>query len=114
MLFYDPVVLGVVLLLSTHHAKGLDSSPHTITFVAADEDVRLEVLDWGGPPGARALVLLSGLGDTAHVFDKFAPRLTDGYHVLGVTRRGFGKSSAPPVVGPATYSADRLGDDLSR
>ena len=30
----------------------------------------------------------------------------------GITIRGFGKSSAPPVVGPATYSADRLGDDV--
>jgi len=101
-----------VLLLSTRHARGLDSSPHTVTFVAADKDVSLEVLDWGGPPGARALVFLSGLGDTAHVFDKFAPRLSDSYHVLGITRRGFGKSIAPAVVGPVAYSADRLGDDV--
>lgn len=57
----------VVLLLSTREAKGLDSSPHAITFVAADKDIRLEALDWGGPPGARALVFLSGPGDTAHV-----------------------------------------------
>jgi len=37
-----------VLLLSTRHAKGLDSSPHSVTFVAADKNVSLEVLDWGG------------------------------------------------------------------
>src|SRR4051812_4157419 len=58
--------------------------------------VALEVLDWGGngPP----LVFLGGLGSTAHVFDDFAPQFTDSFHVVGITRRGFGASSAsaPP------------------
>jgi non-heme chloroperoxidase len=67
------------------------------------------VLDWGG--SGRPLVLLAGLGDTAHVFDEFAPKLTATYHVYGITRRGFGSSSAPaPLNG--NYSADRLGDDV--
>jgi len=54
-------------------------------------NVRLEVLDWGGrgPP----LVFLSGLQDVAHGFDDFAPRFTDHYHVLAITRRGYGASS---------------------
>jgi pimeloyl-ACP methyl ester carboxylesterase len=39
---------------------------------------------------------------------KFAPKLTDTYHVYGITRRGFGSSSAPA----SGYSADRLGDDV--
>jgi non-heme chloroperoxidase len=50
----------------------------------------------------------TGLGNTAHVFDKFAPKFTDEYHVYGITRRGFGDSSAPAIG----YSADRLGDDV--
>jgi pimeloyl-ACP methyl ester carboxylesterase len=54
------------------------------------------------------LVLLTGLGDNAHVFDRFAPKLTGAYHVFGVTRRGFGASSAAE----SGYSADRLGDDV--
>jgi non-heme chloroperoxidase len=56
--------------------------------------VRLEVLDWGGtgPP----LVFLSGLQDVAHGFDAFAPRFTDRFRVLAVTRRGYGASSQPP------------------
>jgi pimeloyl-ACP methyl ester carboxylesterase len=58
------------------------------------------------------LVLLAGLGNTAHVFDKFAPKLSAAYHVYGITRRGFGASSAPLPSGDATYSADRLGDDV--
>lgn len=55
-----------------------DPSPHTMQFVTADntanKPVNLEVLDWGG--SGRPLVLLAGLGNTAHIFDKFAPNLT--------------------------------------
>jgi pimeloyl-ACP methyl ester carboxylesterase len=71
--------------------------------------VKVEVLDWGGV--GRPLILLAGLGYDAHVWDKFAPLLTEHYHVYGITRRGFGASSAPtPADG--NYSADRLGDDV--
>src|ERR1700722_7294174 len=70
-----------------------DPSPHTVQFVTVDENVKLEVLDWGGT--GRPLVLLAGLGNTAHVFDEFAPKLTPEYHVYGITRRGYGASSHP-------------------
>jgi non-heme chloroperoxidase len=83
-----------------------DPSPHTIQFVTVDKKVKLEVLDWGG--SGRSVVLLAGLGSTAHTFDEFAPKLTPEYHVYGITRRGYGASSVP-VSG---YSADRLGDDV--
>lgn len=43
-----------------------DPSPHTVQFVAVDENVKLEVLDWGR--SGKPLVLLAGLGNTAHVF----------------------------------------------
>jgi non-heme chloroperoxidase len=56
----------------------------------------------------RPMVLLTGLGDNAHVYDKFAPKLSSTYHVYGITRRGFGASSAPA----SGYSADRLADDV--
>src|SRR5579864_4829849 len=71
-----------------------DPSPHKVQFVTVDEGVRLEVLDWGGT--GRPVVLLAGRGFTAHVFDGFAEKLTDSYHVYGITRRGFGASSRPP------------------
>jgi pimeloyl-ACP methyl ester carboxylesterase len=64
------------------------------------------VLDWGGT--GRPLVLLAGQGNTAHVFDEFAPRLASLGHVYGITRRGFGRSSVPP----SGYDADRLADDV--
>jgi pimeloyl-ACP methyl ester carboxylesterase len=83
-----------------------DPSPHTLQFVTVDDNVKLEVLDWGG--SGRPLVLLAGLGNTAHIFDDFAPKLTSDYHVYGITRRGYGASSVPA----SGYSADRLGDDV--
>ena len=55
--------------------------------------VQLEVLDWGGT--GETLVLLTGLGDNAHVYDQFAYQFTDRFHVIGITRRGFGRSSQP-------------------
>ncbi len=66
-------------------------------------------MDWGGT--GRPVVLLAGLGGTLHGFDGFAPRLTGRYHVYGITRRGYGASSAPDPVGN-NYAADRLGDDV--
>ena len=83
-----------------------DPSPHRVQTVVVEPGVSLEVLDWGGsgPP----IVLLAGLGNTAHVFDDFAPKLVESGHVYGITRRGFGASSVPK----AGYTADRLGDDV--
>ena len=42
-----------------------------------------------------SILLLAGHGDTAHIFDDFAPRLTSSFHVFAMTRRGFGASSQP-------------------
>jgi non-heme chloroperoxidase len=90
-------------------AWATDSSKHTVQFVTVEPGVKLEVLDWGGT--GRPLVLLTGLGNDAHVFDGFAEKLTSKYHVYGITRRGYGVSDTPPVSGDA-YSANRLGDDV--
>jgi non-heme chloroperoxidase len=82
-----------------------DPSKHKVTFITVDQDVQLEVLDWGG--SGPAVVLLAGSGNTAHVFDDFAPKLSDCCHVYGITRRGFGSSSHPPTG----YDDQRLADD---
>jgi pimeloyl-ACP methyl ester carboxylesterase len=71
----------------------LDTSGHEVRFMEVEPDVRLEVLDWGG--SGETLVLLAGLGDNAHVYDRFAYQFTDRFHVIGITRRGFGRSSQP-------------------
>ena len=102
------VPLPLTLVRATPATAWKDPSPHTVSFVNADPNVKLEVLDWGGPSTGRTLVLVPGLGNTAHIFDVLATKLTAHYHVVGVTRRGFGDSSAPA----SGYGADRLGDDV--
>src|SRR5262249_21357234 len=68
-----------------------DPSKHSIRFVTVQPNVRLEVLDWGG--SGWAVVLLAGYGNSAHVFDEFAKKLSETNHVYGITRRGFGSES---------------------
>jgi non-heme chloroperoxidase len=100
-------VLLVVVTAPLHSqpAGWKDPSPHASRFVPVGGDVRLEVLDWGGT--GRPLVLLPGGGDTAHVFDDFATKLS-GFHAYGITRRGFGQSGFAPL----TAGADTFGDDV--
>jgi pimeloyl-ACP methyl ester carboxylesterase len=83
-----------------------DPAHHTIQFVTVDKDVKLEVLDYGGT--GRPLVFLAGGGNSAHVWDTFAPKFTSAYHVYAITRRGTGDSSAPSCG----YEANRMGDDV--
>jgi len=85
-----------------------DASPHKTTFVEVENDVRLEVLDWGG--SGPALMLLTGLGDSVHVFDDVAPMLATRYRVVGVNRRGHPGSSAPATG----YDSARLAEDVVR
>src|SRR5688572_7770306 len=82
-----------------------DPSPHQVRTITVDSSVRLEVLDWGG--SGRPVVLL-GCYLTAHVYDDFAPKLTDRFHVYGITRRGLGASDKPSEG----YSVQRSVDDV--
>ena len=108
-----PVLLAAILALSAcareedataGRGRWRDPSPHRVHRVAVAPGISLEVLDWGGhgPP----VVMLAGLGDPAHTFDDFAPLLTDRFHVIGITRRGFGASSKPPAADVPTLVAD--------
>ena len=72
-----------------------DATPHKKTCVTVDSGVQLQVLDWGGADKPDAMVLLTGYGDNAHVYDGFAYQFTDYFHVIGITRRGFLPSSQP-------------------
>ena len=98
-----PVNMALGLFVATSWP---DPSPHQVRYVAVTQSVKLEVLDWGGsgPP----LVFLAGGGNTAHVYDQFATRFTNRFHVLGITRRGFGASSHPK----AGYDTTTLARDI--
>jgi non-heme chloroperoxidase len=101
------LVLASLVGISVSRAEDWhDPSPHQIRFVTVQPDVKIETLDWGGT--GRPLILIAGLGGTAHGFDDFALLLTPHFHVYGVTRRGYGDSSRPR----SGYGADRLGDDV--
>jgi non-heme chloroperoxidase len=99
------LAVGGALTAQTVPATQAGSLP-LVQFVAVEPSVKLEVLDWGGT--GRPMILLAGLGNTAHVFEDLAQRLRASYHVYGITRRGFGRSSVPAEG----YSANRLGDDV--
>jgi pimeloyl-ACP methyl ester carboxylesterase len=92
-------------------ADWTDPSAKHVRFIAvpgsADGGIRLEVIDWGGhgPP----LVLLAGLGESGHIYNDFAPRLTDRFRVFALTRRGHGLSSRADT---STYVLDTLAADI--
>lgn len=90
-------------------AWATDPTPHKVSFVTTDDGVKLEVLDWGG--AGKPLVMIAGLGADAHVFDKFIASLAGKYRIYGVTRRGYGASDRPSPAN-ASYTADRMGDDV--
>ena len=90
---------------SQSNAAWRDPSPHQVQRITVDSSVRLEVLDWGGsgPP-----VVLLGCYLSPHMYDDFAPKLTNQFHVYGVTRRGIGASDKPA----SGYAVQRSANDL--
>ncbi|QQV77608.1 alpha/beta fold hydrolase [Sphingomonas aliaeris] len=56
-------------------------------------DLRLNFVDWGGR--GPAIILLTGLGNSAHIYDEFAPLLAQRHRVIAITRRGYGASGSP-------------------
>ncbi|MCC6317091.1 MAG: alpha/beta hydrolase [Gemmatimonadaceae bacterium] len=75
-------------------------------FVTVAADVKLEYIDYGG--SGYPLVLLAGLGNTAHVFESFVPRLSGTYRVIAITRRGFGASTQASYG----YDTGTLAEDI--
>lgn len=98
------LILAVSAMLQA--TPWVDPASHHVQLVTVEPGAQLEVLDFGGT--GRAIVLLAGLGNTAHVFDEFAPKLTSLGHVYAITRRGYGASSRPE----SGYDVSRLGEDV--
>jgi non-heme chloroperoxidase len=100
------IILFATSLFAQSSPGWKDPSPHVERLIQVEPGVQLEVLDWGG--SGRPILLLAGGGNTAHVFDDFAPRLRAHHHVYAVTRRGFGTSG----YAAAQNVSDRLGKDV--
>ena len=94
------VLVGILLLLAVQfdarnggfQDHWVATSPHQSAFIKVN-GAKLHYLDWGGKE--QALLFLTGLGNSAHIFDDIAPKFIDGFRVLGLTRRGHGKSDHP-------------------
>ena len=97
---------GLAVMVFLQSTPWIDPAPHRVQFVQITDGVQLEVLDFGGT--GRPMVLLAGGGNTAHVFDEFAVKLTNLGHVYAITRRGYGASSRPE----SGYDVVRLGEDV--
>ena len=77
-----------------------------VMFMEVAPNIKLEVLEWS--TGGEPLILLAGAGHTAHVFEHFAPYLTDEFRVLGITRRRHGASTVPED----DFGIDEFGQDI--
>jgi non-heme chloroperoxidase len=100
------VALAALCVAAAPLAAQGKSSGYRASYITVEDDIYLEVLDWGGT--GQPVIFLAGNGGTAHAFEQIAPKLTNTYHVYAITRRGFGVSSHPHTG----YGADRLGDDV--
>lgn len=100
-------VLGASVLTLGFNSQSSwrDPSPHQVRWVTVDSSVQLEVLDWGGsgPPAVLLACYVS-----AHVYDDFAPKLTNQFRVYGITRRGIGRSDKPATG----YAVQRSANDV--
>ncbi|HEX6186706.1 MAG TPA: alpha/beta hydrolase [Pyrinomonadaceae bacterium] len=86
-------------------AKPEDKSRQKSGFTTVN-GVKLHYLEWG--QAGDVLLLLTGLGSNAHVFDDFAPQFTDRFHVIAVDRRGYGESNKPATG----YDTDTRVEDI--
>ena len=86
-------VFAFTVLMGSVYAteKEALTSPQS-QFIKMDDDIKLEVLDWGGQ--GETLVFLAGLTLNAHTFIHIAQEFIDSNRVIGVTRVGHGHSDS--------------------
>jgi non-heme chloroperoxidase len=97
MIMHEIKICSMVVVMTLALSVGADSdwtdkSPHKSGFLTVNK-VKLHYLDWGG--AGDTMLFLAGIGNTPHVFDEFAPKFTNQFRVLGLTRRGHGESDIP-------------------
>ena len=90
--------------LARVYSGGADGS---VQFVPVESGVRVEVVDYGG--AGQPLLLVPGLGATAHDYARFARSLAREYRVYAMSRRGWAADCTPT----RGFSTRRLGDDVA-
>ncbi|WP_167772680.1 alpha/beta fold hydrolase [Ramlibacter henchirensis] len=73
--------------------------PGGLTFECAEQ----------GPPGGPALLMLHGITDTWRSFEPVLPWLPPEWHVVSMTQRGHGGSSAAASLRTRDFAADAAG-----
>lgn len=103
------ILVTLIILIAAQSARAQDSwvdkSPHQSSFATVN-GVKLHYLDWGGQ--GKVLLFLAGVGNSAHIFDDIAPKFTDRFRVLALTRRGHGQSDKPATG----YDVPTLAEDI--
>jgi pimeloyl-ACP methyl ester carboxylesterase len=99
------LTLALTLTASGGQQPAPDTTPHTEHYLDV-RGARLHYLDYGG--AGAPLVLITGYGPSAHVFDAFATRFTNRFRVVALTRRGTSPSSRPTTG----YDLDTLTADI--
>lgn len=101
MILRQALLLTVFVVISTsiptkvaERSSPLDGSTGDLAKIskmaAIRDGVQLHYVDWEG--NGPTVLLLAGLGDTAYIYAEAAPVLAKSFHVLALTRRGYGKS----------------------
>lgn len=94
-------------MTDTPQTPPLPIAPWREGFVETPE-VRLRYLQWGDPSG-MPLLLLHGIGQTAHTWAYFATAMRHHYRVVAVDQRGHGDST---WARDGDYSTEAHGRDL--
>ncbi len=99
------ILAGMVLMTAPAATAAEDSAD--VHRMHVTTGVTLEFTD-RGPADAPVLVLLHGIGDTRHSFDRLLPRLPDSLRVVAIDLRGHGGSTRPA----AGYSVGAMAADV--
>ncbi|WP_348945919.1 alpha/beta hydrolase [Chitinibacter sp. FCG-7] len=91
---------------STGAPNNIRLSPPKQGLLSIGNNINLEYLDFGGK--GEPVILLAGGGNTAYIYTRFAPMLSDQYRVIALSRRGYGASSQPSTG----YDTATLSNDL--
>src|SRR5687767_5230885 len=108
----EVIAIGGVLAQLGCAASGIQSDGAAVRLasrsgtVTVTPGVRLNYLDCGGE--GEPVLLLPGLYANADIYNDFAPRLTDRFRVLALSRRAHGRSDEPATG----YEPDSLVEDI--